>query len=135
MSIGVDHGAWLHANHLLHVKVGGGYASLRLECLPGHDHGSLTERKWPSDADCRCTDVACDCRVGDHGGCSEFGGIVEGIGGYECRCDRDDSECWTQAWLDEGGTDSLVGDGWPEDGPWPVRCYFDGDWMRIEYAP
>lgn len=123
------------ADHLLHVKLGAeGYWGYRLECIEGRCPGtSFVQRA--RDEECRCEPKCEWCADGDHAGCPDFGMYIEDIG-YECQCDVDESQCWTQTWLDEVGDELIHGDNWPEDAqlPLPVSCEWGGDCLEIHWA-
>lgn len=44
----------------------------------------FTEGDWESAFACRCVGLDCDCRIGDHNGCEEYGAWIENVG-EECR--------------------------------------------------
>lgn len=64
------------------------------------------DQKWPDEFTCRCKDMRCDCRLGDHGGCGEFEGYIENIGD-SCRARVATDECWFVHAAEEVGIDQF----------------------------
>lgn len=97
------------SDHLLHIRPDSYGVEWRLECL---------------------TDV------GEHftADLDEWGESADELEARGVQVDR--STCWVHAYLENAGhhEDWLAGDNWPEDGPWPVCCSFDGS-LTVEYVP
>lgn len=95
------------SEHKIVVNVGG-YNGVTYEMVcsdPDNCEAVFEETKWPDEATCRCTDEKCDCRVGDHSGCADYGRYIVGLG-PECRQAPVDG-CGLTVWLDEGGEEVL----------------------------
>lgn len=93
-------------DHLLHFKPTNYGGWWRLECLPHGEHFTADTEEWSGTAD-----------------------ELEAAG---ITIDRE--TCWVHGWLDNvDAGHCLVGDDWPENGPWPVTCTFD-DVLRIEHV-
>jgi hypothetical protein len=99
----------MRADHLLHFTPDRYGGTWRLECLPD---------------------------TGEH-----F--TVHGLEEWDCSADElerqgvevDRTTCWVHDWLDNGDLeDWMVGDGWTENGPWPVDCSFC-DSLDVQFVP
>lgn len=78
-----------------------------LECSdPENCDDVYDEGDWPDDVTCRCQESECECRIGEHDACYEYGYWISDLG-PACRC-VPWKGCGMQDWLHEAGIELLA---------------------------
>lgn len=113
-------------HHVLIAHFQDDHLSFRISSCPGPPKcQTYDEATWPDRFTCRCVDPQCDCRDGDHNGCSKYGFWVEPIG-PACQCKPITDTCGLADWLGELGEEMITGEfvvavnadvEWPGDYP------------------